>query len=284
MGSDMDSLIEVEKLSALKQRLLKSIIDEINESDVIESKYPKFQSKLKEDMLETLKSCQFYKNLTISNVKNLREKIDASISTLINYIHNKHRSLHFENLKVEYKQSKMDCIAEEPEPAIDNLDDLDKCILFDAVTHENEENVPVLLLSITDLIEKYWMKGNYSKFRAVMDCPLMAKLDNCVGHVYLYHTFKSLCSSDNLLINPLTNQQIYGGLIFDEAADSWNDYVLTMSFFRGKKVDTCLALWYYVIWDNAQNKSWIESSVVDLIRTYAFRRLERAQVRLGFGE
>lgn len=97
MGSDIGIFQEVEKLSALRRRLLNSL-DAENKNDANQNP---FSSRMKADMLTALKFCRFYKSLISTNVKSAREKIDAIISTLINYIHNKHRSYDFYFLKID---------------------------------------------------------------------------------------------------------------------------------------------------------------------------------------
>lgn len=116
----------------------------------------------------------------------------------VNYIHNTNKSCQFfDILKQGYKQDKVGVAASvQPDMDLDleSLEDIsEKCSFFDAVTLEVEhQSIPVLLLHISDLIEKYWVNGNYSKFRRVAECSLFGQFDLCVGHVFGMDTAKQL--------------------------------------------------------------------------------------------
>lgn len=97
---------------------------------------------------------------------------------------------------MDYKQDKVG-FAQPVKPDLDidleSLEDLpEKCSFFDAVTLEVEQSTPVLLLQITDLIDKFWVNGNYTKFRRVADCPLFGQFEECMGHVFSIETVKQL--------------------------------------------------------------------------------------------
>lgn len=81
----------------------------------------------------------------------------------------------------------------------------------------------------------------------------------------------------------MTNKPSYGGLIPHASFDTWNDYLIMITFFRGKKIRTCPALFYYQIAKTALTCEWIESGVVSLLQQYALRRLTSAKTRLAFG-
>jgi hypothetical protein len=80
----------------------------------------------------------------------------------------------------------------EPDLELDSLQDTEKCSFYDAVSLEVEESTPVLFLNYCDLIDKYWVNGNYKKFKRASDCPLFAEFPDCVGHVFGVTTVKEL--------------------------------------------------------------------------------------------
>lgn len=83
--------------------------------------------------------------------------------------------------------------------------------------------------------------------------------------------------------NPMTNKPCYGGLIPHPSFDDWNDYLLMITFFRGKNIRTCPALFYYRIWKYATGCEWLDDGVVTLLEQYALRRISVARTRLAFG-
>jgi len=199
--------------------------------------------------LEELRASEFYKTLTSPKVRTERELIDSSISSLINYIHNDKKSYEFDRIKVDYRMDNLGSAGAEGEVEMElNLNDLQQCkqvSFFDAVSLEQDSNVPVLLLEIHDLIDKVWIGKSYSKFRTLMDCPLLANVDGCIGHVFSYESVQQLMQNTRYdedndiyrnLVNPMTNNVVYGGLVFSHKADEYNDYVLYMTLFKGKKV------------------------------------------------
>jgi len=304
MGSDRHSLEEVKQLTKLKMRLLEDFSNRrtsANSNKEHKKKSINFSKiKLKSAILAKMKEMEFYEALTNSGKKDFRQNLDAKISTLINYIHNKeNRNYGFESLKVEFKCEQTKTVNKEPEPDLDSLKDVPPCKFFDAVSLE-DEGTPVLLLNKTDFIQSYWIDQSFSKFKAILDCPLFAKIESSIGHVYSVETFLSLCKEysssqddylsdddhdddDFLLEDPLSREKVYGALIFCAVADRWNDYILSKTFFRGKRFRTCLPLWYFLIYKSASQKEWIEAEVVETLKAYAVRRMNAAKVPLALG-
>ncbi len=198
MGTEIQGLEEADKLSRLRVR----IFNEIEHEELLEKKQQLGKNKGpdwkdKNEMMSWLKTTKYYKNLKNTDIKDFRSKVDASISTLINYIHNKNKSFQFfDILKMGFKQDKVGVVASiQPDLDLDleSLEDLETCSFYDAITLEEEQaSIPVLLLHITDLIERYWVNGNYAKFRRVAECPLFVDIEKSIGHVFSRDTVKQL--------------------------------------------------------------------------------------------
>lgn len=301
MATTNGALQEETLLSQLRSRLLQSVEKLIAPFGTAAD----FSAaKSKTEVLDQIKRTTFYKNYKDTRVKDLRQKIDASISTLINYIHKTHKLHDFVDMKIEYKQNQMGEVEEEIEPAHENLP-LVRDINFNDVISLEDSTKPLITINITDLFHELWKDdGNDEKtrhksaklFHLVCACPLVLlnnkQFKGIIGHTYDVASFQQCLQNadcDGTVADPQTRSRVFGGIIPFRQADQWNDYILLKSLFSGKKVykatgDTyeTIGMWYYVLYRFALQCEWINPSVLESLRTYAFARMNEGICSLSF--
>lgn len=276
MTKPAQAVAELEQIKKLRDRILRDVLPSKGANEV-----PTSFSTRKEDIIEVVKKMPFFRALE----EKAGESIDGFFSTLINRIHvGQKGSYSFST--INYK-SKMDKMINQPlanEPIEEEVES--DYEYLEPITLETEGNTAMLLLRVTNLIEKVWKNGSSSKFHSLISCPLFAKsfVDDSVDHVVSVESFNSLPTIGEVKKSPYTRADVFGGIVIpmdgEDRLDVWNDYVIAKTFFDGKKVET-MSLWYYVLLASAREKEWVPKQFIARLEEYAYRRMGKSRVPLA---
>jgi len=214
--------------------------------------------------------------------------IDKNISTLINYINNESKSYSFNALK--FQQNYGHYVQEKAITEEDLQFTADVKIEFPDILLDEEEGVPVVILTKLNLLEalifKDQLNTSFSKFKSTMECPLFLlgnnELSQSIGYYYNLNAFKQLLDHHNFT-EPRTRKPFCGGLVLTDTDrfDAYNDYVISATYFDGKKVNYNSGLFYYVLWKLCTSKEWMDKNVVDQFFKYVKRRIETTTCKIG---
>ncbi|XP_045496697.1 uncharacterized protein LOC123695044 [Colias croceus] len=285
---DAKSLQEIDKLKKLRDRLFKEITLKTD------SDKPKInlETKDKNIFLSEFVKTDWYKNL---NSTEYSEKVDVekSISTLINYIVSDSKSYSFDALKFDTKYDK----SAETEDINDDVNfTADEEIEFPDVILTDDKGIPVVLLAEFNLMKKIIFHktpssnvvspASFSKFKSTMECPLFLVNDKdiseSIGYFYTLNVYKQLLAND-VRTDPRTRKPFHGGIVLSSTDffDKYNDYIISATYFDGKKINYNVGLFYYVLWKNCENKEWMDNNVVQQFKKYAMRRISQTVCKIG---
>ncbi|KAJ8709594.1 hypothetical protein PYW08_009598 [Mythimna loreyi] len=266
-------LAEIEKLKSLKNRL----------NTVTTENFPDTMDE--NTFIREFKNTNWYKSFSNASY-DLRVDIEKSITTLINYIVNDKKSYSFDTLKFENTFSN-----KVPEETIVDINfTTDQEIEFPDIIFADEKGIPVLLCTELKLLEKLVFKSKgsakFSKFKAMMECPLFLiedpDLNESLGYFYTLSVYKQLLELETK-IDPQTRRPFHGGLVLVDTDDfdSYNDYILSATYFNFKKVRYNIGLFYYVLWKICEKKPWMDKNVLAQFKKYALRRVSTTKCKIG---
>ncbi|CAG4953754.1 unnamed protein product [Colias eurytheme] len=285
---DAKSLQEIDKLKKLRDRLFKEIT---LKTDSDKSKI-NLETKDKNMFLSEFVKTDWYKDL---NSTEYSEKVDVekSISTLINYIVSDSKSYSFDALKFDKKYNK----SAETEDINDDVNfTAEEEIEFPDVILTDDKGIPVVLLTEFNLMQKIIFHkkpssnvvspASFSKFKSTMECPLFLVNDKdiseSIGYFYTLNVYKQLLAND-VKTDPRTRKPFHGGIVLSstDQFDKYNDYIISATYFDGKKINYNVGLFYYVLWKNCENKEWMDKNVVEQFKKYAMRRISETVCKIG---
>ncbi|KAI5641745.1 early 94 kDa protein [Phthorimaea operculella] len=237
----------------------------------IENKKINLETKDRNEFLREFVRTEWYKKLN-EPVNMEKAEIEKAISTFINYIVSETKSYSFDALKFD---KKFDKSVEEEKIDNNVKFPTEQEIEFPDVILDDEKGIPVILLTEFSLIEKIifhktqshqkpspkrrshrnrWQRNqpqktrrsihvtqaSYSKFESAMECPLYLLDDkgirNSIGYFYTLNVFKQFLAH-NTKTDPRTRKPFHGGLVLTDTDvfDKYNDYILSATYFNGKK-------------------------------------------------
>ncbi|KAI5631637.1 early 94 kDa protein [Phthorimaea operculella] len=281
--TDTTTLQEIEKLKKLQNRLVKELFSPTTSS--ANSKID-LETKDRNVFLREFVRTDWYKNLNVPmNVENLYD-IEYSISTMIRYIRNDSKSYSFDALKFDIEYEKY---ARETGTFVDELTPEPVIELPDVLLDDNKE-IFVVILHELNLLDKIYSHNvtleEYNKFKSKMACPLHLLNDQeigcSIGYFYSLKIFRQLLAN-NTKTDPQTRKPFHGGLVLSDSIqfDKYNDYILSITYFDGKKVNYNVGLFYFVLLKTCENKYWIDKSVVEQLKQYALRRIQETVCPIG---
>ncbi|ACH69370.1 P94 [Pseudalatia unipuncta granulovirus] len=284
--SDKNSLNELTKLKNLRRRLFDelSIKNARVDGDL--------NTRNKEEFLKKFKTSTWYIMLHSGGDQalggDLKVFIDKNISTLINYITNESKSYSFNALK--FQQNYGHYVQEEAITEEDIKFTADVKIEFPDILLDEDDGVPVVILTKLNLLENLiytdQLNTSFSKFKSTMECPLFLlgnnELSQSIGYYYNLNAFKQLLDHHNFT-EPRTRKPFCGGLVLTDTDrfDAYNDYVISATYFDGKKVNYNSGLFYYVLWKLCSDKEWMDKNVLDQFLKYVKRRIETTTCKLS---
>ncbi|AEE09498.1 P94-like protein [Cotesia vestalis bracovirus] len=285
---DEDASEEIKKLSNLKDRLL----DELSWEKVsMGYKLVYLETKDRNLFLREFVKTDWYQNLD-ATVYVDKIDINESISSLINYIVSGSKFYSFNALNFDTKFE--NSVKEER-----NLITLTRAekIDFPDVILDEDKKIPVVTLTGYDLIrkiispdnKKYWgfrlTPASFSNLKSTMECPLFLMNDQKMSQSidsFCYLNDKQLMATDTQT-DSRTRRRFQGCLVLSDTYqfDKYNDYILSATYFKGKKVKYNVGLFYYVLWKICENKEWMDRNVVEQFRKYAMRRISETTCNIG---
>ncbi|AUS94174.1 P94-like protein [Trichoplusia ni ascovirus 6b] len=273
---DGSSLQEITKLKKLRDRLF----DEVSSKTVDTISEVNLETKNKNVFLHEFVNTDWYKNLN-TPVHLEKAKIEKSISVLINYIVRDEKSHSF----VEFNRKKR---------FFDFLPDCE--IEFPDIIQVNDKGIRVVILTPFNLLDRIifyksrWSKqvttASFNRFKSTMECPLFLlddlDLSWSIVQSYTMNDYKQLLAN-NTNTEPRTQEPFHGGLVLTDTShyDKYNDYILSATYFNGKKVKYNIGLFYYVLWKNCEFKKRMDRNVVEQFRKYAMRRISETVCNIG---
>nr|QZB49173.1 p94-like protein [Cotesia vestalis bracovirus] len=284
---DVNSLQEISKLKKLRDRLF----EELSSKTVESVSEVNLETKDRNEFLQKFVKTDWYKNLNTA-VHLEKVDIEKSISALINYIVSDAKSYSFDALKFDKKFDKS--VKKKELVDVDFLPDCE--IEFPDIILDYDKGLPVVILTPFNLLDKIifhksrWSKqvtpASFSKFKSTMECPLFLvndrDLSESIGYFYNLNVYKQLLAN-RTKTEPRTRKPFHGGLVLTDTShfDKYNDYILSATYFNGKKVEYNVGLFYYVLWKNCENKEWMDRNVVEQFRKYAMRRISETMCNIG---
>lgn len=285
---DVNALQEIDKLKKLRDRLFEEL-----SSKTVCSGNEKVNLETKDGnvFLREFVRTDWYKNLNAADHAG-KVEIEKSISTLINYIVSDAKSYSFDALKFDEKFGK----SVEEEQMVDAKFTAEQEIEFPDIILDDEKGIPVVILMQCNLMTKIilhksrWsskvLPASFSKFKSTMECPLFLvndqEVSESIGYFYTLKVYKEFLAN-NTKIEPLTRRPFAGGLVLTDTDqfDKYNDYILSATYFDGKKVNYNIGLFYFVLWKYCESKVWMDEKVVEQFKKYALRRISKTVCKIG---
>lgn len=283
MPTDANVLNEVDKLKRLRQRLFSEIKQTNNSSMNFD------QIKNKNEFVNTFKSTEFYKTLYNADVLNFDKIIDSTISTAINYLHNRNKSYAFDVMKNLHYQNKLASVDAETDDVVANDDDEAydysnvENIRFPDCILANDSGVPAILLTHYNLFET--IQGSLTKFKSRLEFPLLwsqnKEIKNSIEYCYNLESLKQLIQHGTRL-SPRSRRPFTGAIVPNEQFDEYNDYVLACTYFDAKKVAFNAGLMYYLLYKHINDAEYIDDNVKDYFKRYVIYRINNTECMIGF--
>ncbi|CAB3245289.1 unnamed protein product [Arctia plantaginis] len=285
-SSDRMALEEIKKIKRLRTRLYAEL--EAEEKLNPEASL-NLNVKDKDSFVQQFKRTTFYATIMNSDHHNQKQVIESCISALISYINNDKKSFNFDNLKFTQKFTP----APEEEDVSNVGYDSAEEISFPDIIMSNETGIPVILLTHYSLIDKILFKSDedqtshsahFSRFRSMIECPLMLLNDvnfkSSIEYFYNLEAFKNMIEH-GILTGPRTREPFTGAIVPLEEFDDYNDYILSCTYFAGRRVPYNQGLLYYVLYKTCEKLEYIEPNVVKYLKGYVIKRIAKTQCYLG---
>lgn len=286
--SDRNSLSELSKLKKLRSRLFDELSTKNARAD------SDLNTRNREEFIEKFKASTWYHILNsdcgAQTSNDLKVFIEKNISKLINYINNESKSYSFDTLRFQTDYGA--CVQEEAITDDDLQFATDVKIEFPDILLDEEDGVPVVILTECNLLQMYIFKNHsqasFSRFKSLLECPLFllgdtqSQLFQSIGYYYNLKAFKQLLDHHNFT-EPRTRKPFCGGLVLTDSDrfDAYNDYIISATYFEGKKVHYNIGLFYYVLWSICSGKEWMDKNVAAQFLKYVKRRIETTTCKLG---
>ncbi|XP_072929455.1 uncharacterized protein [Epargyreus clarus] len=284
---DARALQEIDKLKKLRSRLFKELSSKTGDDE--KTKNVNLDTKDRNVFLSEFFRTDWYKSLG----ETFKVEIEKTIATLINYIVSDAKSYSFDALKFDTTFVK----PVENEEIDDTNITTEEEIEFPDIILTDDKGIPVVILTEFKLMDKIIFHGeressepvttaSFSKFKTAMECPLFLVNDqdisDSIGYFYTLNVYKQLLAN-NKKTEPRTRKPFHGGLVLTstDQFDKYNDYILSLTYFNGKKVKYNIGLFYYVLWKNCENKEWMDRNVVEQFKKYVMRRISETVCKIG---
>nr|WRQ96531.1 p94 [Mamestra configurata nucleopolyhedrovirus A] len=273
-STDAAVLQEIEKLKKMRNRLF---MHEEPKADMASI----FETKNRATFVAAFKDSSCYN--TFVNTYSFMSQVDKVVCTMINYLHNDHKSYSFDALRVKQYCNTVGSVSEEDVDQVTyesaQIIEFPDCILDD------ESGVPAILLTHCNLLADINDTVTLTKFKKNIEFPLhyMSNKDvkESIEYFYNVNTLKSLLEHD-VTISPWSRRPFTGALVPSAEFDAYNDYVLLSTYFNGKKVPVNKGLMYYVLYKHMINAEYINSDVCEYFRKYVLHRISKTLCPISF--
>ncbi|KAJ2952872.1 hypothetical protein O0L34_g7237 [Tuta absoluta] len=286
---DITALQEIAKLKKLQSRLFEELYMETMNS---ENRKINLETKDNNEFLQEFVKTSWYKNLNVPmNIE--RMHIENSIFALIKYIASEAKSYSFDTLTFDTENE--NCVREKEIIEVE-LTPKPVTKLPDVILDTNKE-IPVVILYEFNLLDNIYSYNDtqrceqaalesYNKFKSTMACPLYLlndqRMSSSIGYYYSLNVYRQLLEN-RTKNDPRTQKPFHGGLVISDSDqfDKYNDYILSVTYFDGKKVSYNIGLFYFVVWKTCENKYWLDNNVIAQLKKYALRRIDETVCPLG---
>lgn len=285
---DSQAVETIKKIKNLKTKLMRLLDDEKKKNDV-ESELKNIPANVdRAELLKKLSSLK--KDFIVNCTDSKKKKVELVLGQCLNYLESSRRSYSFNELKFsEIRVPEEALPIEIDESDKDLVQDFERLDIEDIIYLDTYRDVPVVTLEMCDLFEKFNATGSWVKFKKIISCPVgHEKLAECLAsknyHVYTLDTFMKLVekSDSNTLNDPMTRQSIAGGIILSQAYDSYNDSVISSTYFDSKKLKNLnFALFYWLLYKTLKSKSYIDQDVLEKFKSYALHRISKDTCNIG---
>ncbi|AAM09234.1 p94 [Mamestra configurata nucleopolyhedrovirus A] len=273
-STDAAVLQEIEKLKKMRNRLLMHDKLKMDMSSI-------FETKNRATFVAAFKDSNYYN--TFVNTYSFMSQVDKVVCTMINYLHNDHKSYSFDALRVKQYCNTVGSVSEEDVDQVSyenaQIIEFPDCILDD------ESGVPAILLTHCNLLADINDTVTLTKFKKNIEFPLhyMSNKDvkESIEYFYNVNTLKSLLEHD-VTISPRSRKPFTGALVPSAEFDAYNDYVLLSTYFNGKRVPVNKGLMYYVLYKHMINAEYINSDVCEYFRKYVLHRISKTLCPISF--